>query len=577
MLGAAFSSLKSKLLANKLWKDSYLEEYGIDKLEFENKKKEILQSYADKNREACEHGTKVHEKMENLMYQKDADRFKKYGIGGQFSVEKGHYKFDKELAVYPEMLISYSPDKYLRVSGQADLIIKDGDEIQVLDYKGLPIDTQIPTPDGFKMMSELKVGDIVFDKDGKQTTIINKSKIHYNPCYKIVFDNNEKIIADKDHRWEISFIKNKVQVSHIFTTEELYYYIKNTAKRESWNIPKIYNPKPIDIDDVDLPVDPYVLGAWLGDGSKVSGNITQSVGSKVWDELKSRGYELGPDVTMFADNKDATETRYIYGLSSQLRMLGILNKKGIPDKYIFASYKQRLDLLRGIMDTNGYYNPKRKRFVMGTSQAWQVYDLRKLLGTFGIKSTIFKVTKTCNGKKFSAYDLCFSTKDFNPFLTRNQSIDIGDTNDKSSFRNIVSVEPIDMVPTQCIEVNSKTHTYLCTESFLVTHNTNASIDKESYFDKTKKKRQMLKFPLDNIQDCNFWIYTLQLSLYMYMIQQMNPKFKCKKLALIHIDRDGNETEYECPYLKEDIARMLLHYRRENKMKMELDKDKPIVF
>lgn len=565
------------MLSNKSWKDSYLEEYGIDRLEFENKKKEILQSYAAKNKEACEHGTKVHEKMENLMYQKDADRFKKYGLGGQFSVEKGYYKFDKELAIYPEMLISYSPDKYLRVSGQADLIIKDGDEIQVLDYKGLPIDTKIPTPDGFKMMSELKVGDIVFDKNGKQTTIINKSKIHYNPCYKIVFDNNEEIIADKDHRWEISFIKNKVPVSHVFTTEELYWHVKNTTKRESWNIPKIYNPEPIDIDDVDLPVDPYVLGVWLGDGSKGSGNITQGVGSKVWDELKSRGCELGSDLTKFADNRDTIETRCIYGLSTQLRMLGILNKKAIPDKYIFASYKQRLDLLRGIMDTDGYYHPRRKRFVIGTSQAWQVYDLRKLLGTFGIKSTIFKVTKTCNGKKFTAYDLCFSTKDFNPFLTRNQSIDIGDTNDKRSFRNILSVEPVDMVPTQCIEVNSKTHTYLCTESFLVTHNTNASIDKESYFDKTKKKRQMLKFPLDNIQDCNFWIYTLQLSLYMYMIQQMNPKFKCKKLALIHIDRDGNETEYECQYLKEDIARMLLHYRRENKMKMELDKDKPIIF
>lgn len=62
-----------------------------------------------------------------------------------------------------------------------------------------------------------------------------------------------------------------------------------------------------------------------------------------------------------------------------------------------------------------------------------------------------------------------------------------------------------------------------------------------------------------------------------MIERINPKFKCKKLALIHIDRNGNETEYECDYLKEDIARMLLHYRREQKIKSELDKDKPIIF
>lgn len=64
---------------------------------------------------------------------------------------------------------------------------------------------------------------------------------------------------------------------------------------------------------------------------------------------------------------------------------------------------------------------------------------------------------------------------------------------------------------------------------------------------------------------------------MYMIEKMNPKFKCKKLSLIHIDRDFNETEYECPYLKDEVIKMLLHYRKINKSKMELDKDKPIIF
>ena len=64
---------------------------------------------------------------------------------------------------------------------------------------------------------------------------------------------------------------------------------------------------------------------------------------------------------------------------------------------------------------------------------------------------------------------------------------------------------------------------------------------------------------------------------MYMIQKMYPKLKCRKLALIHIDRDFNETEYECPYLKEDVERMLLHYRKENKKKLLLEKDKPLVW
>lgn len=62
-----------------------------------------------------------------------------------------------------------------------------------------------------------------------------------------------------------------------------------------------------------------------------------------------------------------------------------------------------------------------------------------------------------------------------------------------------------------------------------------------------------------------------------MIQQLHPSFKCKKLALIHIDRDYNQTEYECDYLKEDVARMLLDYRKKEKIRIELERDKPIIW
>lgn len=112
---------------------------------------------------------------------------------------------------------------------------------------------------------------------------------------------------------------------------------------------------------------------------------------------------------------------------------------------------------------------------------------------------------------------------------------------------------------------------------LIDWKSNRKIDKESYFDRNTKKRQMMKFPLDNIQDCNFYHYTLQLSLYAYLLQKINPKFKIKKLIIVHFDHNGNETEYQCEYLKEDVARMLLHYRRDQKIKTELDLDKPIIF
>lgn len=112
---------------------------------------------------------------------------------------------------------------------------------------------------------------------------------------------------------------------------------------------------------------------------------------------------------------------------------------------------------------------------------------------------------------------------------------------------------------------------------IVDYKTNKKIDMKSYFDNSTKKSQKMKFPLNDIDDCNFYHYSMQLSVYSYLLQKINPKFKIKKLIIHHIDHDNNETEYDCPYLKEEVERMLLHYRKENKKKVLLEKDKPIVW
>ena len=87
---------------------------------------------------------------------------------------------------------------------------------------------------------------------------------------------------------------------------------------------------------------------------------------------------------------------------------------------------------------------------------------------------------------------------------------------------------------------------------------------------------MMKFPLNNIQDSNYWHYALQLSLYAYLLQTLRPEFVIKGLKLIHIDREQKETEYEVPYLKDDVERMLKHYKRQLKIEQELDRLKPVI-
>ena len=87
---------------------------------------------------------------------------------------------------------------------------------------------------------------------------------------------------------------------------------------------------------------------------------------------------------------------------------------------------------------------------------------------------------------------------------------------------------------------------------------------------------MMKYPLNNLMDCNYIHYSLQLSLYAYLLQQINPEFNIKSLKLIHIDHDNKQHEYECEYLKDDVERMLKHYKKKLKMELEYNKLKPVV-
>lgn len=109
------------------------------------------------------------------------------------------------------------------------------------------------------------------------------------------------------------------------------------------------------------------------------------------------------------------------------------------------------------------------------------------------------------------------------------------------------------------------------------YKTNKEIKKHSYFDKNKFSRIMMKYPLNNIEDCNFYHYSLQLSTYAYLLQQIKPELNIKKLMLIHIDHDDKITEYTVDYLKNDVERMLKHYKKLLKQTTVLDRDRPIVF
>ena len=573
-----FGILKPKLLQTKRFNKSILTKLDVDLDLFNSKKQEILDSYDKKRIASCEYGTKIHAQIENALYGRDPNTLKKFGVGGKMPVYKGKYRLELGSGVYPEFMLSYRDDDFL-LCGQIDLLIANDNKLTIGDHKGLDVNTPIPTIDGFKLMKDVQVGDILFDKDGNQTSVLVKSETHYNPCYRIKFDNGETIIADHEHRWIIYFqtktTRGKTKfVEKILTTEELYNWIK-TKKRYSYNIPKILNIPSINCAEKEYDIDPYLLGVWLGDGSSAAGVITQAKNSLLWEELRNRGFELSENL-IHSKDREGTESRTIYGLATLLRKNNLLNNKHIPDQYLRGSYEQRLALLRGLMDTDGSYNKIRHRYIMATSYQWQMEGLIKLLGTFGIKATVFNVIKKCNGKKFPGWDICFTTDKFNPFLIRNQHIKIDIKSNNTFFRNIDNIEKVDTIPTQCIAVDSPSHTYCFGYQMIPTHNTNEKIEFKSFYDKYKKSQTMMKYPLNTIQDCNGQHYTLQLSTYAWMLQQLNPNFEIERLFIHWIDHDGKESFIDVPYMKQEVEKMLTDYKKKLKIQRALDRDKPYI-
>lgn len=138
LLPAESWAIEKKSLNNtKVFNKEILDIYGISELEFNKTQQDILDEWHDKNLKSQERGTKIHAELENAVYKAGKNvSLKKYGIGGKFECRKDYSDLDLEYGVYPEYLVSRtSSDGDLRLAGQVDLIVKQGNEITIIDYK----------------------------------------------------------------------------------------------------------------------------------------------------------------------------------------------------------------------------------------------------------------------------------------------------------------------------------------------------------------------------------------------------------------------------------------------------------
>lgn len=236
---------------------------------------------------------------------------------------------------------------------------------------------------------------------------------------------------------------------------------------------------PIDLPSKDLPIDPYVLGAWLGDGTSRSANIT-SADPDLIEVIRLSGYTVSAGVP---DRRRPTVRTYrIFGMQAALNHMGLLKGpaaragriKHIPADYLRASIAQRRALLAGLMDTDGTVDPQGS--VSFTSTVEQLaHGVHELACSLGFRPTIRQGTATLNGRNCgptwmvawtTSADVFRLPRKLESHRQRRPS-----TETRTCCRYITAVDPIESVPVRCITVDSPNAQYLVGDALIPTHNT----------------------------------------------------------------------------------------------------------
>lgn len=335
--------------------------------------------------------------------------------------------------------------------------------------KALALDTPIMTPTEFTTVGNIKVGDKIYGRDGLPTTVTFITEImNDRPCYEIEFTHGEKIIADAEHLWNVCLPKTDDEVT--ITTSELISHF-NKLENTSQSL-HIKTTKCIDFDHKEVPIDPYYLGLWLGDGGTKDIRITCTIEDFVeYAEIfKSKNIEISE--FKLDKRSDKTGAFYVKGGAKKFKELGVWGNKHIPDQYIFNSKKVREELIRGLMDSDGTCEKT------GVSRFYQsneklIDQVRLILSTLGIKST--KGVNETTHK--DAYTLCFAEKQIELFrlsrkLERQRLLKDHPKNKRIYIKSISSVGS---VPVRCLQVDNADHMFLCGKTLIPTHNTTTAV------------------------------------------------------------------------------------------------------
>lgn len=332
-----------------------------------------------------------------------------------------------------------------------------------------PIYSNVLTPDGWKSMSGLSIGDVICGTHYSHQNVLGvfpKGKLE---IYEVVFGDGRVVECSSNHLWTVT---TNYGIEKTLTTDSMLRDFVKAQSDGSNSYKYFVRNHTVEFNNSgNFPIDPYTLGLLLGDGSlSGTGSIELSLGAKKgWDVINSIIPPKGIKISV-QWNEDKNYFRAKFngktedGLSmfDLIKSVGLLGTKSdtkfIPESYLYSSVENRIKLLDGLLTTDGYIN-SRGLFEFSTVSDKLADDFQELILSLGYS--------------------------FNRRL-HNRDNDINSYSDKSIHRiqqlkgykygsKIVDIRPTGITTEMmCIKVSNEDHLYI-TDGYIPTHNTTTSI------------------------------------------------------------------------------------------------------
>lgn len=363
--------------------------------------------------------------------------------------------------------------------------------------KAVSYATPMPTPltqsvagaSGWTTMGEVKVGDLLLDESGAPTRVLAVFDVMPEQAYRLHFSDGTYVDACADHLWVTydHLDRKRLNRGRKRGTEERSFPADwaNKAPLTTQQVVDTlrYGPRndrnhciplalPLNLPEQVLPVDPWALGYWLGNGSVKDGSVTTHPGDEqyVRDAYAAVGHPTGPRYS--TSGKAPTFTPY--GLKVRLDAAGLLHNKHIPATYLRASRFQRERLLAGLLDSDGHYDPEKNTIEYGSKSEVLAHGVAELARTLGQKPVVKKGTSRFNGVEMGPRYRVTWRPSLSHFQSPRKAAGWSPPHGQGSrsyHRMIVAAEPIAPVPMRCVTVDSPNAMYLVGDGMIPTHNT----------------------------------------------------------------------------------------------------------